>query len=347
MEIYMFFNTLKYTYKLSTKQGGVVTHILCSTTNYSCDIGFTESEYSGDLQEISTFYESNPSDITTQNNSQIVLVKQANSYGLNKVDDKTFLLEGDLAQSAFTRNFRHIIYALSESLRQKLNMQCTTHAAAVSISNSNDAILILGDKGSGKTLTTYALCKYHNTELIGNDLVIVGSNAQNELYMHGGTTSFKFRECVVNSFFPELYFDKDKLDSMEKNEYESKAVVDARTLAIPVCNERKRIILAVRVNVHVSATSDFITRNLDKSTESLRLHENLARYIRGQTTPLMLEDGVISGYFPSFDCAEAQEIRNKIVSSLSKRILYLVAQSPQSAAALIMATYQNAERYIK
>ncbi|MCC3407949.1 MAG: hypothetical protein JGK17_20620 [Microcoleus sp. PH2017_10_PVI_O_A] len=300
-------------------------------------------ENTTDLQGIAAFYEEELASVTNQDHSQIILITDAQEPSLVRIDDQTFWLKGHPCKDSFVKHLRHILYTLSESSRQTSKSQCTIHAAAVSIAASDDIILILGDKGSGKTITAYALCHYHSAELVGNDLVILGSDEEGKLYLHGGTTSFTMRRRVAHSFFPDIAPDKVNFSVLpsELLDYESKMVFNPSQFNISVCTDKKYIGLVVRVNVHTLATANSVTKSFSKQIEALRLHENFARYIRGQTTPLSLDgNGRVSGYFPSFDSLNMQTIRNKMVSSLLKSpFFYVTAKSPQESATLIMETY--------
>jgi len=335
----------KYKYQLTVRQGGILTRVYTSATFYLSNSDIVNLENTPDLQGIATFYEEEFRSVTNEDHSQIVLITDAQEPSLAQIDDQTFLLKGHPCKDSFVKHLRHIIYTLSEGSRQTSKSQCTIHAAAVSIADSDDIILILGDKGSGKTITTYALCRYHNAELVGNDLVILGSDEQGELYIHGGTTSFTMRRRVAHSFFPELAPDKVNFSVLpsEQLDYESKMVFNPSQFNISACINKKYISLVVRVNVHTLATVNCVSKSFSKQIEALRLHENFARYIRGQTTPLSLEEnGIISGYFPSFDSLNMQTTRNKMVFSLLRSpFFYVTAKSPQESATLIMETYAN------
>ena len=191
----------EYQYQLTVRQGGIVTRVYTSVSFCLRNSDLVNLKNTTDLQGIAAFYEKELPFVTNQDYSQIVLITDAQEPSLSQIDDQTFWLKGPLCKDGFVKHLRHILYTLSEGSRQASKYQCTIHAAAVSIGGSNSVILILGDKGSGKTITAYALCYYHNAKLVGNDLVIIGMNEQGKLYLHGGTTSFTMRRRIVHSFF--------------------------------------------------------------------------------------------------------------------------------------------------
>lgn len=335
----------KYQYQLSIRQGGIITHVYISASFCLRDSDLVELKNTIDLQGINVLSDPDRADIYKQEHSQRVLITDRREPSLTQIEPQTFLLKGNLGQKTFVKNLHHIMYTISEGSRQIFKSECTIHAAAVSLPSSDRAILILGDKGSGKTITTYALCSYYDAELIGNDLVIIGSDKQGKQYLHGGTTNFTFRKYVMGKFFPDLLLEKNNASASISTgiDYESKIMLNPNQLNIPVCVDKKYIALVIRVNVHALAAANSVSKIFDKPTEALRLHENFARYIRGQTTPLVLEkDGTISGHFPSFDSIEMQAMRNKMVNSLLRsNFFYITAQSPQKATDLIMKTYNE------
>lgn len=343
--MYIIYDNEEYKYQLSIRQGGITTHVYCSVLSGIDRFKIDHLETTRDLQGIRVFYESNISDVSRQNDSQIVLLKESLEPSIAQIDQKTFWLKVSLHQKAFVKNFRHILYTISESSRQRYKSEFTIHAAAVSLSDSDGAILILGDKGSGKTVTAYALCKYHNAELIGNDLVIIGRNKQGRQYLHGGTTRLTIRKHIMHKFFPDILSEQinDSPSISGGLDYENKIAIDPNLLNISVCTKKKYIALVARVNVHTLATANSVSNVFHKPTEALRLHENFGRYIRGQTTPLMLAaDGTISGYFPSFDNSYLQGLRNQIISSLlNSSFFYIRANSPQECAIQIKNIFEK------
>lgn len=340
----MIHDNRNYEYQFSLRQGGITTHLYCSDAHFLSDLNALSIKNTSDLQGIQIFHKSDEFDILVEERAQMVLlanVSDALYPSITQIDHRKFCLKGDLKQRGFINQLPHILYSVSESSRQLLNSQCTIHAAGIFRAASGGSILILGDKGSGKTSTALALCLDHGSELIGNDLVILGNNIYgNNLYLHGGTTSFTFRKNVINTYFPNIDLEEalSSATHLVNIDYEDKITLSPECLGISICNELQKIILTVRVNVHQLATCNSSSDLFQKKIEALRLHENFARHIRGQTTPLMLNaDGKIFGYFPSFDSHLAQEVRNDIISLLLDMPFYhITAQSPQECALQII-----------
>jgi hypothetical protein len=257
---------------------------------------------------------------------------------LKQIERNTFHLSGPQHEEAFTRQIPHILYVLTEKVRQNIKRECTAHCAAVFVPSLKYSILILGDKGSGKTNTSYSLCKTYGGQLIGNDLVIVGKN-KSGVYAHGGSTKFTMRYEIAIGFFPEISPPAgDETSTYFSLGYENKIEIEPEDHGIKIKLDPSPIGLVVRVNVHQLSKKEVITNRISFLQESLKLHENLSRYIRGQTTPLYLSlDGKVRGYFPSLDSSKSAKIRQEICESLFKSSFnYVCAKSPIRAADMIM-----------
>ncbi|MBP6891780.1 hypothetical protein KBB92_02525 [Candidatus Shapirobacteria bacterium] len=222
----------------------------------------------------------------------------------------TALVSGPLSNENFVNQLPHICYALSEKYRQETLGQISIHASAVE--KDGQGILILGDKGSGKTNFLIALCKNHEYNFVGNDLVVIG--AKDKLSLVFGNHQINVRTGTTKELLPDIFNRYNLDDDGISNCYEKKASLYPAELNINCCLKETPLLKIVRINLHNSNPEFRQTRVLSPMRESLRLNEALARYIRGQTTPLMLSStGEIEGYFPSFDNSELCSFRNNTV----------------------------------
>lgn len=71
------------------------------------------------------------------------------------------------------------------------------HGAAVYSPKIGKSILIIGDKGSGKTSLVYRLCKTNKMQLIANDIVRVSLSKSGKLYISTSTQFLTIRETAV------------------------------------------------------------------------------------------------------------------------------------------------------
>jgi hypothetical protein len=268
-----------------------------------------------------------------------VILQSADETKLTRHSMGVFTLHGSIESDGFRRNLPHVIYNLTEEVRLAKMKECTLHAAAVTSASGPFGILILGDKGSGKTLTAYELCRTYQAALIGNDSVVIGLNQDGGAYLNGGTTSIAIRRDAAERSFPELGPVMSKLRVRESGgpAYENKIICQPNELGLAVYQGKIPIGLVVRVSVHPSIEKSSVQKAPGQVTEALRLHQNLGSYIRGVNTPLSLgQDGTISGYFPSLDCEEFQQTRSGIVKTLlDQPIFYVSADTPVRCAQLI------------
>jgi len=203
----------------------------------------------------------------------------------------------------------------------------TAHAAAVS--KDGKGILILGDKGSGKTSLMLALCITQGYEMIGNDSVIIGT--QEGLSVMAGSRQINVRLPVAKKLSLPL---KEGAGSKDQIDYEIKSSFLPEELGIRTSELSNPISLVVRINLH-SDNPEFVATNVPSpEVEALRLSENFARYIRGIPTPLELSGEGIRGYFPDLDTPELTEIRNDLVNTLltQRPYIYVAGNDPTHTA---------------
>lgn len=339
----------EYMYRLSVNQGGVVTRIYTPASTDFLDLtDLCEINYTKELQGYSTYYDANEHDHIIHRANQTIIIEDSTTTRLRQIRQRTYILSGPINERGFCKRIKYLVYTLAEKSRQIDNRQCTLHAAGVATSDETTSVLILGDKGSGKTLTTYALCRLYGMKLIGDDLVIIGNDDKDNLYLHGGTTAFTLRRDSAEQYFPEMR-DLLRLTSRKSTQctipYEDKVVISPDKALIDVCMKVAKIALVVRISIHILTSAGIVSGIVSKFNEALRLHENLARHIRGQTTPLYIaEEGDTAGYLSSQDTQQAAEIRQRmIVKILGCKFVYVSASSPQHAAELVKSTLGHLE----
>jgi hypothetical protein len=214
-----------------------------------------------------------------------------------------------------------LTYTALERSRQELGM-ATIHAAGA-FSPDGNAILLLGDKGSGKTDTLLALRKA-GCLAVGDDLVILRRGNDGVVYLRPGKTTAMVR-C----------------SHQDKHYYERKRKVTLRRRGF--LKREARLGMVVRLNVHSAVTATWVQMiGLDRTQELLRLHENVGRYISGLPTPLTLTR--VAAFCPvlSLDTAETAEFRSRLVSSLlALPFYYLEAATANEAAEGVIGLFKR------
>ncbi|OGM29492.1 hypothetical protein A2630_00670 [Candidatus Woesebacteria bacterium RIFCSPHIGHO2_01_FULL_44_10] len=245
-----------------------------------------------------------------------ILKDDSGQSQIEVVSPDLFIINGPIDSEGFQDRLPYLFYNLAERARQEKFELLTAHAAAVS--KDGRGILILGDKGSGKTSIMLALCLTQGYEMVGNDSVILGT--QRELSVMAGSRQINVRLPVAKKLSLPL---NEELRKEDQIDYEIKSSFLPEDLGIKANESSNPISMVVRINLH-SDNPDFVATNIPSlEIEALRLSENFSRYIRGIPTPLELSSTGIRGYFPDLDSPELTETRNNVVNALLTQTTYL------------------------
>jgi hypothetical protein len=239
----------------------------------------------------------------------------------------TFVIHGPTDSEAFIKRLPHLFYNLAERMRQETLGLVTAHAAAVA--KDGRGILILGDKGSGKTSLMLALCLTQGFEMIGNDSIVLGG--KEELVIATGSHQINVRLPVARKLNLPM---RDTRVVDNKINYEIKFPFLPEELGIKTTDRILPLSAVVRINLH-SDNSDFVVSNIPShEVEALRLSENFSRYIRGIPTPLELSNLGIRGHFPDLDTIQLTGFRNEIINTLLSKesFLYIAGNNPITTA---------------
>ncbi len=167
------------------------------------------------------------------------------------------------------------------------------------------AVLILGDKGSGKTSLLRCLVErgYYPA---GDDLVVVGAHPPT--VWPGNRLSRRRPPAGVSGAYERRIIEVSDPGQF----WHGSATIGH----------------VVRVNLYpANPTPAMWDNGPDGLQEALRLHENLGRYIRGVATPFYWRDGVPVLSLPYLDDASCMRTRARIVSlTFGMPIRYLSAR---------------------
>lgn len=245
----------------------------------------------------------------------------------------TFRLRGSSNDERLQDHLPYVTFQVGELPRQAELKMVTTHAAAV-VSPEGTGILILGDKGTGKTSVCIELGIGAGYGLVGNNVVIV-KDSDKFPSLVSGTHALIIRQATLESI-PSLVKVKQDLISAGETIHgrESKISLTPEKIGIKVIQSPSEIGIVVRVNIHPGQSDAVsVTEVTDGLTERLRLFENLSRYIRGVTTPLALTESHISGYIHCFDNPILSSMRNQLIERLLKLPFYYISGNSIAAVA--------------
>ncbi len=223
-----------------------------------------------------------------------------------------------LRESSTPERIGYITYAVLERERQLRGM-VTVHGSAALLP-SGGAVLLLGDKGSGKTSTLLQLAAL-GARPIGDDLLVLRLAGAKVEILPGKRIS------------AVRYMDMAPIGTLQ---YESKREVDLLDHGfIETAADIRKI---VRLNIH-SATTENLTRRAAPASlaERLRLHENFVRYINGSATPLEISSGCTFGVTFPMDCDRCARTRSTLIAALLGRQYYYVqARNAATAARMVL-----------
>lgn len=203
----------------------------------------------------------------------------------------------------------YVTYTAAERARQQHGM-ITTHASAMTTPEGRGVVL-LGDKGSGKTDSTLALASKGYPPL-GDDLIVLATRPERLEVLAGKQIATVRQPGAVLG-------------------YETKTAVHLGQPTTPVVP----VALVVRVGIHPAARPAMVTGTPLSVTERLRLAENLARYITGTPTPLTLEPEVYAPVYP-LDTPACTGARATVIRQIADvGLCYLHAPCAHQAAGMI------------
>lgn len=225
-------------------------------------------------------------------------------------------------------NLPHLLYTLGELPRQRELDSVTVHAAALSTPDNN-GVLILGDKGRGKTSLSIQLGMQHSYRLVGNNLIVIGKDGS-EVDLLAGTKSLVARVAALKDVpaLAHLFVD------FKGSGHEEKKSFKPEELGIEKQIGKTPISTVIRVHIHPSEPHRAIATPInDLMTERLRLFENFSRYIRGVSTPLILNNNSVEGFIPSLDSPRLSKMRSELIESiLSLNFQYVSGNSVMAVA---------------
>lgn len=257
-----------------------------------------------------------------------LVLKDSPVASLTMIDSKNFALLGPFKSNEFCSGLPYIVYNVSERVRQEVLRMSSLHAAAVATKDGK-SLLILGDKGSGKTLMSLTFGLQCEMGLIGNDLILVNDQG-GKIFVRAGNQIFDIRQAVLKYYLPEL---GNPLLHKEGNPYEEKTTLLPEEIGISIGKDTKGLAAVVRVNIHPYNDSAIIEQGGRRIQEVLRLRENFARYIRGVVTPLVLGKETMGGSFPSMDSEELVRNRDAMIEQLlNTNFLYAYGNNPKDVA---------------
>ncbi|MFD7580957.1 hypothetical protein [Kitasatospora sp. NPDC059817] len=211
--------------------------------------------------------------------------------------------------SAVSASLAYLTYTALERVRQRRG-KVTVHATAL-VPPDGRAVLLLGDKGAGKTTTALALAE-RGWVHAGDDLVVLAEEDGGQVAVWPGKPTAAVREPHAP--------------------LAPKHVLDLA----PFAASPAPLGWVVRLAVHPGRTSALRPAVPLSVNEGLRLHELLTRYLSGLPTPLAGVGAVPYGPVWPLDAPALARWRSHLISRLAAgRFDYLYAPDAHAAAELL------------
>lgn len=204
----------------------------------------------------------------------------------------------------------YLSYWLSEGERQRKRI-FSMHSAAVAIDGRG--VLLIGEKGAGKTTTMMDLSRRYDAELLANDLSIVAYPTADLVQIIEGSKRVRLRLGSVKTHFPELTdFFPDSRESL----WETKVLIPPQQLGIRVRSKPTDLNEAFLVHLSPDPREPLKIKRMAGLPAFFELYENLSRIIRGSAVSIFGYDGNILGFIPSLETKETHQNKVALLNHL-------------------------------
>jgi hypothetical protein len=225
---------------------------------------------------------------------------------------------------------------LAAEQKRQLHGGAMLHAAGVYLPQSERGILILGEKGSGKTSTVVGLCIGAEGQLVGNDQVILASSGKAMRLLDGSKDIQIRRTAAIQD--PTL-MSLVTFTDQEKPNWDNKKIISPAQAGIDKAQLAPQVTDIIQVVIDRTLETTTVLRERRDTQMLLFIAEKISRHIRGVATPIMNNDGVFDAFSPSLDTPETAANRQALVNTmLSIGVTKIYAPSTDAMLEAIMST---------
>lgn len=204
----------------------------------------------------------------------------------------------------------YLSYWLSEGERQRKRI-FSMHSAAVALDGRG--VLLIGDKGAGKTTTMMDLSRRYNAELLANDLSVVAHSTGDLVQIIEGSKRVRLRLGSVKTHFPELI---GFFPDLGGSPWETKVLIPPQELGIQLRSGSVDLREAFLVHLSPDPQESFEIKRMSGLPAFFELYENLSRIIRGSAVSIFGSDGNILGFIPSLETKETHQNKVALLNHL-------------------------------
>ena len=226
---------------------------------------------------------------------------------------------------------------LAAEQKRQLHGGAMLHAAGVYLPGSERGILILGEKGSGKTSIAIGLCMGAEGQLVGNDQVVLASYDKSVQLLDGSKDIHIRRTAAIQD--PTLMSLATFTDK-EKPNWDNKKTVSPEQAGIKEAQFAPKVTDVIQVIIDRTLEKTTVLRERRDTQTLLFITEKISRHIRGVATPILNNDGVFDAFSPSLDTPETAANRAALVNTiLGIGVTKIYAPSTDAMVEAIMGYY--------
>ena len=291
-------------FKCSVKICNQGVAILSSDSNFHPDFEGDDKDYKFDIPGWSVTDDYNPT------NPSILYKPDLDVDFFYDPIDKRMFINGPQEHFLNGQALAYLSYWLSEGERQTKRI-FSMHSAAVALDGRG--VLLIGEKGAGKTTTMMDLSRRYNAELLANDLSVVAHPLDDLVQIIEGSKRVRLRLGSVKTHFPEL---TDFFPDLGGSPWETKVLIPPEQLGIRIRNKQADLKEAFLVHLSPDPQESLKIKRMSGLPAFFELYENLSRIIRGSAVSIFGSDGNILGFIPSLETKETHQNKVALLNHL-------------------------------
>jgi len=228
-------------------------------------------------------------------------------------EGKSLTIKGKIEDFKDGQALAYLGFWLMEAQRQKDSM-VTAHAAALSTPD-NKGVLLLGERGDGKTSVALALGRNYGYKLLANDLAILSYDKETQsATLYDGTKIFGLRLSAIRGRFPELLC---LFPDQTQRSWTTRAFVHPQEIGVEIEDNPQPLKRAFMVYLDSTKTDKLSVYRMDDLWTRNYLYENFSRYLRATAVVAFgRKSGDFLDYMPSLDTREFHENRLQLIRHL-------------------------------
>ena len=254
-----------------------------------------------------------PEDATDEVDGNVRFVNSPDISSTYDPESRTLVVCGPVEKFNNGSALTYACQYLAECQRAARSKELLIHAAAVSYPGEEGSLLIMGDKGAGKTTIALRLCHQHGYGLVGNDQAYLKAE-EDGLKVGPGNLWFDIRETAIASD-PYIRSLVSINRTPERAAWNNKIRVTPEELGLRGITNQLEVRRLLHVRIDHSQPGIHAAKWLGVQ-RNLLVHEKIGRHISGQATPLLDDQGEYFGSLPPIEPERTFAARDQIVHAI-------------------------------